>query len=237
MNDRWSPSPEATKLHSGLVRWSSRWASSSQAMAGSPGMPKQRASDDVEDRGAALDLTGGRSSTVSPGSQISGNRRAGSAGPTGEAVPCWRRGPGAGRARVLTDRPHCRESGAGTLTRARHRSVSVSRSRSGGTPAGISPRTPRPVLGCRVADPLAGPGDDGLPGLRRRAPRRRARPARSPRRTSVNSSNSGVWNGSPQPPGATMRATDTAVSPELTRPTYSSMTFPPGTGISGWRAR
>src|SRR6185437_5713353 len=52
-----------------------------------------------------------------------------------------------------------------------------------------------------------------------------------PRSTSVNSSNSGVWNGSVQPPGASMRAIDTADSPELTRPTYSSMSFPPGTGI------
>src|SRR4051812_36505800 len=53
----------------------------------------------------------------------------------------------------------------------------------------------------------------------------------TPRSTIVNSSNSGVWNGSVQPPGAVIRATETADSPELARPTYSSMTLPPGTGM------
>jgi hypothetical protein len=37
--------------------------------------------------------------------------------------------------------------------------------------------------------------------------------------------------GSSQPPGETMCATLTFSVPVLTRPTYSSITFPPGTGI------
>src|SRR5262245_36464580 len=46
-----------------------------------------------------------------------------------------------------------------------------------------------------------------------------------PRSTTVYSSNSGVCPGSTQPEGLCMWATLTAVVPELTRPTYSSMAF------------
>jgi len=49
--------------------------------------------------------------------------------------------------------------------------------------------------------------------------------------TSVTSSNSGVWAGSCQPPGAIICATLTEAVWLLTRPTYSSITLPPGTGI------
>src|SRR6478609_3329177 len=56
-----------------------------------------------------------------------------------------------------------------------------------------------------------------------------------PASTSVISSNSGVWKGSDQPAGATMRATETddcrPAAGVLTAPTCSSMTLPPGTGI------
>src|SRR5215471_18721415 len=44
-----------------------------------------------------------------------------------------------------------------------------------------------------------------------------------PRRTIVNSSNSGVWPGSIQPPGLRMCATLRTGVPVLTRPTYSSI--------------
>ena len=93
----------------------------------------------------------------------------------------------------------------------------------------------RDVLGARVADqvadPLARPGDQRLPGPDVRARRRRARRWTVPRSTRVTSSNSGVWAGSCQPGGACMCATETADSPLVTRPTYSSMTLPPGTGM------
>src|SRR6185436_6906076 len=46
-----------------------------------------------------------------------------------------------------------------------------------------------------------------------------------PRRTTVYSSNSGVCPGSTQPDGLRMCATLTAVVPEFTRPTYSSMSL------------
>jgi hypothetical protein len=52
-----------------------------------------------------------------------------------------------------------------------------------------------------------------------------------PRSTTVYSVNSGVWAGSSHPGGATMWAMDSVSSPLLTRPTYSSMTLPPGTGM------
>src|SRR5262249_54157564 len=44
-----------------------------------------------------------------------------------------------------------------------------------------------------------------------------------PRSTTVYSSNSGVWPGSTQPEGLRMCAMLTALVPEFTRPTYSSM--------------
>src|ERR1017187_3148604 len=46
-----------------------------------------------------------------------------------------------------------------------------------------------------------------------------------PRKTTVNSSNSGVWPGSCQPPGLRMCATLVALVAEFTRPTYSSISL------------
>ncbi|MND02503.1 hypothetical protein D3C83_219010 [compost metagenome] len=48
---------------------------------------------------------------------------------------------------------------------------------------------------------------------------------RVPRRTTVYSSNSGVWPGSTQPLGLFIRATLTPSVAEFTRPMYSSMIF------------
>src|SRR5476651_1046056 len=52
----------------------------------------------------------------------------------------------------------------------------------------------------------------------------------APRRTTVNSSNSGVWPGSTQPAGLVMRATLRASVFEFTRPMNSSIFF------GGWPA-
>ena len=49
--------------------------------------------------------------------------------------------------------------------------------------------------------------------------------------TIVNSSKFGACAGSDQPAGACMTATETSLSPVLTRPMYSAIDFPPGTGI------
>src|ERR1035441_1036276 len=51
-----------------------------------------------------------------------------------------------------------------------------------------------------------------------------------PRKTTVNSSNSGVWPGSCQPPGLRMCATLVALVAEFTRPTYSSISL----GLGLW---
>ena len=75
-----------------------------------------------------------------------------------------------------------------------------------------------------VLHPFAGVSDDSLPGFHVERPSLCVTRS-APLSTTVNSSNSGVWPGSTQPPGLRMRAMLSRDSPEFTRPMNSSMIF------------